>query len=428
MLVTKLSRFFYHIFTYLVSPLLILHLILRSASDRRYINRIAERFGFYEKENDKQTIWVHAVSYGEVNAAQTLVSSLLNENPNHQVIFTCTTPTGSALIEELFRDKVINVYLPYDLKGPVKRFFQWAKPKVAIIIETEIWPNIFHYCGRKEIPLILASACISDDSMRKYSFLFGLFKDSVSQGIVVASQTQEDAQKFISLGAKKERTFVTGNLKFDTEINLSSSMDTEVFRNEIINKRFSWTAGSTHEGEEVEAIMAHRLIRESIPDALLILAPRKPERFQTVSKILDQSGLSHCKWSESKDKEIKSDVLLVDTLGDLIFFYSVSKVSFVGGSLFDIGGHNLIEPGILMKPILTGPKLDNVHEIADQFKLNQAIIIVRDHKDIANSILELVDDNEKCITMTNNAMTIIEKNKGSREKILQLIRPLMDLH
>ena len=167
MLVTKLSRFFYHIFTYLVSPLLILHLILRSASDRRYINRIAERFGFYEKENDKQTIWVHAVSYGEVNAAQTLVSSLLNENPNHQVIFTCTTPTGSALIKELFKDKVIHVYLPYDLKGPVKRFFQWAKPKVAIIIETEIWPNICHYCGKKEIPLILASACISDDSMRK---------------------------------------------------------------------------------------------------------------------------------------------------------------------------------------------------------------------------------------------------------------------
>ena len=428
MLVTKLSRFFYHIFTYLVSPFLILHLILRSASDRRYINRIAERFGFYEKENDKQTIWVHAVSYGEVNAAQTLVSSLLNENPNHQVIFTCTTPTGSALIEELFKDKVINVYLPYDLNGPVKRFFQWAKPKVAIIIETEIWPNIFHYCGRKEIPLILASACISDDSMRKYSFLFGLFKDSVSQGIVVASQTQEDAQKFISLGAKKERTFVTGNLKFDTEINLSSSMDTEVFRNENISKRFSWTAGSTHEGEEVEAIMAHRLLKESIPDALLILAPRKPERFQTVSEILDQSGLSHCKWSESKDKEIKSDVLLVDTLGDLLFFYSVSSFSFVGGSLFDIGGHNLIEPGILMKPILTGPKLDNVHEIADQFKLNQAIIIVRDHKDIANSILELVNDNDKCVKMTNNARTIIEKNKGSREKILQLIRPLLNLH
>ena len=174
--------------------------------------------------------------------------------------------------------------------------------------------------------------------------------------------------------------------------------------------------------------MAHRLLRESIPDALLILAPRKPERFQTVSKILDQSGLSHCKWSESKDKEIKSDVLLVDTLGDLLFFYSVSKVSFVGGSLFDIGGHNLIEPGILMKPILTGPKLDNVHEIADQFKLNQAIIIVRDHKDIANSILELVNDNDKCVKMTNNANKIIERNKGSREKILQLIRPLMDLH
>ena len=428
MLATKISRFLYDIFTYLVSPLLIVHLILRSISDRRYTNRIAERFGFYEKHENDQTIWVHAVSYGEVNAAQSLVCSLLDENPDHQVIFTCTTPTGSALIRELFQDKVINVYLPYDLKGPVKRFFEWAKPKVAIIIETEIWPNIYHFCGRKEIPLILASACISDDSMKKYSILFGLFKDSVSQGIVVASQSEEDAQKFISLGAKEDRTFVTGNLKFDTEINFGSSMDVNDFRAEIISGRFSWTAGSTHDLEETEAIRAHKLIKEKIPEALLIIAPRKPERFQTVSKILDQSGLSYCKWSENKDREIKSDVLLLDTLGDLLFFYSVSEVSFVGGSLFDIGGHNLIEPAILMKPILTGPRLENVQEIADQFQSNQAIIIVRDHRDISNAILELSDDNQRYMQMTENAKQVIEKNKGSKEKILQLIRPLLDLH
>ena len=187
-------------------------------------------------------------------------------------------------------------------------------------------------------------------------------------------------------------------------------------------------AGSTHDGEEAEAIKAHKLIRENISNALLILAPRKPERFQTVSRILDQSGLSYCKWSENKGSKIESDVLLVDTLGDLLFFYSVSKVTFVGGSLFDIGGHNLIEPAILMKPILTGPKLDNVREIADQFQSNQANIIVRDHKDLASSILELSDDEERCIRMTNNAKKVIEENKGSSEKILQLIRPLLDLH
>jgi 3-deoxy-D-manno-octulosonic-acid transferase len=310
----------------------------------------------------------------------------------------------------------------------VKRFFEWAKPKVAIIIETEIWPYIYHFCGRKEIPLILASACISDDSMKKYSILFGLFKDSVSQGIVVASQSEEDAQKFISLGAKEDRTFVTGNLKFDTEINFGSSMDVNDFRAEIISGRFSWTAGSTHDLEETEAIRAHKLIKEKIPEALLILAPRKPERFQTVSTILDQSGLSYCKWPENQDREIKSDVLLLDTLGDLLFFYSVSEVSFVGGSLFDIGGHNLIEPAILMKPILTGPRLENVQEIADQFQSNQAIIIVRDHRDISNAILELSDDNQRYMQMTENAKQVIEKNKGSKEKILQLIRPLLDLH
>ena len=428
MLRTKISRFLYNIFTYLVSPLLIIHLVFRSISDRRYINRIAERFGFYERHNNNETIWVHAVSYGEVNAAQSLVRSLLEEYPESKLIFTCTTPTASALIENLFQDKVITVYMPYDLRGPVKRFFKWARPKMAIIIETEIWPNIYHYCGREEIPLILASACISDDSMKKYSILFGLFKDSVSQGIVVASQSEEDAQKFISLGAKEERTFVTGNLKFDIEVNLSSSMDKNIFKSEIINKRFSWTAGSTHEREEKEAIRAHVLIKEKIPDALLILAPRKPERFQAVSKILDQSKLSYCKWSENKDKKIDTDVLLVDTLGDLLFFYSVGDISFVGGSLFDIGGHNLIEPAVMMKPILTGPKLENVHEIADQFRLNQAIIIVSDYKDLSSSVLELSDDKERCDQMTNNAIQVIENNKGSKDKILQLIRPLINLH
>ncbi len=425
---TKISRFFYDIFTYLVAPLLIMNLIFRALSDRRYVNRISERFGFYEKRSNYESIWIHAVSYGEVNAAQSLVRSLVEENPGSEIIFTCSTPTGSALIKELFGNDVISVYLPYDLKGPVKRFFEWAKPKIAIIIETEIWPNIFHYCGRSKIPLILASACISDDSMKKYSILFGLFKDSVSQGIVVAAQSDEDAQKFIALGAKADRTFVTGNLKFDTEINLDSSMDVNLFKNESLCQRFSWTAGSTHDLEEKEIIRAHKLIKEKIPNALLILAPRKPERFQVVSKILDQSGLSFSKWSESKEKQIDSDVLLVDTLGDLLFFYSVSEVSFVGGSLFDIGGHNLIEPAILMKPILTGPKIENVQEIADQFLSNQAIIIVNDHKDISNSIIELSDDKERCNQMANNAKQIIEKNKGSKEKILQLIQPLLELH
>ena len=205
-------------------------------------------------------------------------------------------------------------------------------------------------------------------------------------------------------------------------------MDVDLFKNEFLGQRFSWTAGSTHDREEIEAIRAHKSIKEKIPNALLILAPRKPERFQIVSKMLDQSGLSYCKWSESKEKKIDSDVLLVDTLGDLLFFYSVSEVTFVGGSLFDIGGHNLIEPAILMKPILTGPKLENVQEIADQFRSNQAIIIVSNHKDLSSSVIELSDDQERCHQMTNNAKQVIEKNKGSKEKILQLIQPHIELH
>tara|TARA_Y100001970_G_scaffold123192_1_gene152713 strand:+ start:5399 stop:6520 length:1122 start_codon:yes stop_codon:yes gene_type:complete len=372
------------------------------------------------------TIWVHAVSYGEVNAAQSLVRSLLTRYPDHKLVFTCTTPTGSALIRELFKDDVINVYLPYDLKGPVIRFFNWARPKVAIIIETEIWPNIYHHCGRKKIPLILASACISDDSMKKYSFLFGLFKDSVSQGIVVAAQSEEDADKFISLGAIEERTYVTGNLKFDNEIHVNSSKKSNNFKTPVITGRFSWTAGSTHDREEIEIIKAHKLIQEKLPDALLILAPRKTDRFQSVSKILDQSHMTYIKWSENIDTNINVDVLLVDTLGDLPFFYSIADVTFVGGSLFGVGGHNLMEPAILMKPVITGPRLENVHDIANQFLKNQSIIIAKDFKEISKSVIELSQDKSRCLDMTSNAMQIIEKNKGSKDKILELIRPLLN--
>tara|TARA_Y100001936_G_scaffold26091_1_gene24118 strand:- start:2206 stop:3486 length:1281 start_codon:yes stop_codon:yes gene_type:complete len=426
MLTTKILRLFYNIFTYLVSPLLIIHLILRSISDQRYIERISERFGFYKAFENSMTIWVHAVSYGEVNAAQSLVRSLLTRYPDHKLVFTCTTPTGSALIRELFKDDVINVYLPYDLKGPVIRFFNWARPKVAIIIETEIWPNIYHHCGRKKIPLILASACISDDSMKKYSFLFGLFKDSVSQGIVVAAQSEEDADKFISLGAIEERTYVTGNLKFDNEIHVNSSKKSNNFKTPVITGRFSWTAGSTHDREEIEIIKAHKLIQEKLPDALLILAPRKTDRFQSVSKILDQSHMTYIKWSENIDTNINVDVLLVDTLGDLPFFYSIADVTFVGGSLFGVGGHNLMEPAILMKPVITGPRLENVHDIANQFLKNQSIIIAKDFKEISKSVIELSQDKSRCLDMTSNAMQIIEKNKGSKDKILELIRPLLN--
>lgn len=422
---TIISRFFYHIFTYLVSPLLLGHLLLRSISDPRYMKRIQERFGFYNQSIDSETIWVHAVSYGEVNAAQSLVRGLLDENPNIDIIFSCTTPTGSAHIDELFSDEVINVYIPYDLAGSVRRFFVWAKPKVVIIIETEIWPNIFHYCGKAGIPLILASACISDQSMRKYSFLFELFKDSVSQGIVVASQTHEDAAKFISLGAKKERTYVTGNLKFDTNINIEPEEVVENFRDQMVGNRFVWIAGSTHEGEEVEVLKAHESIMKSIPNALLIIAPRKPERFKSVSKLLNESHLSFTKWSEYNNELIKTDVLLLDSLGDLLFFYSIGEVAFVGGSLFSVGGHNLIEPAILGKPIITGSRLNNVQEIANQFLSNQAIIIVKDHIDIAKSVYNLSTNKEKYNEMIKGAELVIENNKGSTRKIIELIRPLI---
>ena len=221
---------------------------------------------------------------------------------------------------------------------------------------------------------------------------------------------------------------MTGNLKFDSNIKIEHKEVINTFKEKFIGDRFVWIAGSTHEREETEILKAHMSIIKSIPNSLLIIAPRKPERFKAVSKILDQSQLSFTKWSENNDEKINTDVLLLDSLGDLLFFYSLGEVAFVGGSLFSVGGHNLIEPAILGKPILTGPKLNNVKEIADQFLSHQAIIIVKDQIDIARSVYELSKNKERYNEMINGAQRVIENNKGSTDKVIELIRPLIQSH
>ena len=204
---TALIRFSYVVLTYLMLPLIFFHLLYKSLGDRNYLKRINERFGFNGNSLNTGVIWIHAVSYGEVKAASSLVYQLIKKYPKKQILLTTYTPTGSALIQELFGDTVRHVYLPYDLNGAVARFFRWANPEISIIIETELWPNFFHYCGKLDVPLVLASACVSNKSIKLYRMLLGLFQDAVSHGIVVGAQTKEEAKKFISMGASESRTF-----------------------------------------------------------------------------------------------------------------------------------------------------------------------------------------------------------------------------
>ena len=421
----KIMRLTYNLFIYLISPLLIIHILVRALEDANYISRVSERFGFYKQSLKGEVIWIHAVSFGEVKAATPLVRELLKENPSKEVLFTCTTPTGSQLISDTFNDEVINAYLPYDLKGSVKRFFNWANPKIAIIVETEIWPNIFQECGQRKVPLILASACISDRSQSLYKILFNLFKDTISQGIVVGAQTQADANKFLELGAHKDRTFVTGNLKFDISPPDEILDKAQVFRDKNFKNRPVWIAGSTHPGEEQVILRAHKKLMKDFPDSLLIIAPRKPERFNSVHKKIIDSGHACIKWSDFENLEDNTEVLLVDTLGDLPFFYSASDIAFVGGSLFSVGGHNLLEPASFGTPVITGPSLQNVKEISTELIEVGGLEVVKDDQELSIQLNELFANNSKKDQMVSAADKVMHDNKGSIENIMKLIKPFI---
>ena len=416
----------YNLFTYLISPLLFFHLLIRAFEDINYIYRIKERFGFYGNYLEGEVIWIHAVSFGEVKAASPLIREIIKHNPSKVILFTCTTPTGSKLISDTFNDEVISVYLPYDLKGPVIRFFNWAKPQIAIIIETEIWPNIFQECGQREIPLILASACISDRSQNLYKILFSLFKDTISNGIVVGAQTEADAKKFLELGAHKDRTFVTGNIKFDVSPPKEILDKAKNFKNAYFKDRPVWIAGSTHPPEEELIIKAHEQLLDNFPDSLLIIAPRKPERFKSVYKMIVDSGYPTIKWSEFKDLDKDTKVLLIDTLGDLPFFYCVSDIAFVGGSLFSVGGHNLLEPASFEKPVLTGEFLQNVQEISSELVEAGGLLLVKNSEELSEHLNNLFADDSAKEKMVSGAGKVMQENKGSIDNLMMLIKPLIE--
>ena len=420
-----LIRFGYVIVTYLMLPLILIHLLYKSLGDGNYLRRIKERFGFNGNPLNEEIIWVHAVSYGEVKAASPLVDQLIKYYPNKQILLTTYTPTGSALIKDLFGDTVRHVYLPYDLNGPVVRFFKWAKPEISIIIETELWPNFFHYCGKFNTPLVLASACISDKSIKLYRILLGLFQDTVAHGIVVGAQTEEEAKKFISMGASETRTFVTGNIKFDYLMPEGLVEKGKKFKKELALNRTIWVAGSTHSKEEKTILKAHERILEIFPDVLLIIAPRRPERFQLVRNLIDKKGFSYVLRSQSIQIPKTTQVMLADTLGELPMYYSASSVSFVGGSLFKTGGHNLLEPASLNTPIITGPILYGVEEIAKKLQAKNALEIIHNAEELSKIVCHLLLDSERHQKMTREAKKVVDENKGALQKLLKLIVPLL---
>jgi 3-deoxy-D-manno-octulosonic-acid transferase len=373
----------------------------------------------------RRCIWIHAVSVGEVQAAVPLIRELARRFPNHRLLITTVTPTGAARVKALFGDAVEHSYIPSELPPAVNRFFETTNPQLALIMETEIWPNLYRGCGLREIPLILVSARISPRSLRGYARVLPLFRETLSHGIIIAAQSKADADRFRSLGASAVRTWVIGNIKFDIELSATLVGEGQRLRTKLFGARPVWIAASTHADEEQHVLDAHASLLTQFPELLLVLVPRHPERFREVGKLIEQHDLAFASRTSGATCDAACSVFLLDTMGELPLFYAASDIAFVGGSLVPIGGHNMLEPAALGLPVISGPHVFNAQEIAEMFVDSGACQLVTSAADLAAAVANLIRYPEAARRAGDQGREIVAGNRGSLGKLLSLLEPLI---
>lgn len=418
-------RILYSLALYLCAPLALCYLLLRGLRNRAYLRRIPERFGCIRRPaSAKPALWVHAVSVGEVQAVRLLVRRLLEGYPDHRVLLTTVTPTGAAQVKALFADKVEHRYLPYDLPHAVCLFLQRVRPRALLIIETEIWPNLLHHCKRRDIPVFLVNARLSPRSQRAYRRLPGFTAAALGCITHIAARGEEDAGRFLALGASPDRVSVTGNLKFDVDAPADDAAPAQSSSRAFAAGRPVWLAASTHAGEEEQVLAAFHQVRQSVADCLLLLAPRHPERFDKVYKLCRGHGLEavrrragHLAGRAPRD----AAVYLLDTLGELPRFYAYADVAFVGGSLVAAGGHNVLEATRLGVPVIVGRHTVNFSEIIDLLKVADALTIVADATQLATATLRLLQDPDLRRTRGRRGQELVRQRQGATDAVMVLL-------
>lgn len=419
-------RRIYLLAAYLAAPLHVALLGWRARGTRATgAPPLMQRFGFGPPLAG-QPLWIHAASVGEMQLAAALVRALRARRPDLPILVTAFTPTGAARAAALGPEVTVR-YLPYDLPGSVRRFLRRAQPRLALILETELWPTLFSQCRRRHIPLIIASARLSSRSARRYRRFGALFRDALRE-TVVAAQSPEDADRFRAIGAEPARTHVTGNLKFDCALPPGIAARGRQLRERYAPGRALWVAGSTHEGEEEAVIDAHRRVRAELPEALLVLAPRHPQRFEAVAAALAAQDVAYVRHSRSPQPAAvaRAEVVLLDTLGELLDVYAAADAAFVGGSLVPVGGHNLLEPASLGRPIATGPHQFNAEEVARLLLECGAARQVRDAGELAQCMLGWLREPTERARAGARGEAVVAANRGALERLLGLISPLLE--
>jgi len=414
-------RVIYSALFYWLLPVFFLRLYWRSLSNPEYGRRWQERLALYPDPAAHHDIWLHAVSVGEVESSVSLVNRLLDRFPRKKMLVTTTTPTGSARVLALYQGRVSHVYLPYDAPDAVSRFIRHFKPGLAVIMETELWPNLYAGCANNAIPIYLINARLTEKSVRGYQKIRFLVRPALSRVKLIAAQSHQDAGRYLSIGADPAKVEVMGNIKFDAAVSPCVIGHGHKIKHDLFAGRYVWLLASTHEGEERQLLDSYRRLKRCIPELLLAVAPRHPERFLTVKKLFLQADLHVAARSSAEPCGKATDVYLVDTMGELKLFYAAADVAFVGGSLVPVGGHNLLEPAAIGTPILIGPCMDNFREITTGMLEKKAVLQCQSQDDIADKVYDLYSNEVTRNNLVANGKAFVSENQGATERIAALL-------
>ncbi|MDO8909459.1 MAG: lipid IV(A) 3-deoxy-D-manno-octulosonic acid transferase [Pseudohongiella sp.] len=422
-----MNRAFYNFAFYLLLPIIVLRLLWRALflPAPAYAKRWGERLGFVEHALEGRTeqrwIWVHAASVGESVAISPLVLKLRKERPEWGIVVTTMTPTGSERVEELFGHDVCHVYAPYDYAGAVKRFLKSFRPALVILVETELWPNLVYYSKKSGAKVMVANARLSEKSYRGYEKFAALGKPMLQQIDCIAAQAENDAARFRRLGVSDAVIRVSGSIKFDIAIPDSLALDAAAMASRIEGKRPVWIAASTREGEDEKVLTALKLVQRHVPDVLLVLVPRHPERFNSAEKLCEKHQLRVVRRSSEQNVDVLTPVFLGDSMGELLVYYSLAQVAFVGGSLVNTGCHNVLEPAAMGLPVLTGPSQFNFQTICEQLAEYGALSKVADESALADVLVKLFQDQARLDQMGEAGRLAVIANRGALQRIYALV-------
>jgi len=422
-------RIVYSSVFYLVMPLVLIRLLIRSRKAANYRRRISERFALTAMpqnfDKSRQTIWIHSVSVGETVAAAPLVRQLQEKYPQIQLFITTMTPTGSDRVRDLFGENVFHTYIPYDLPGATARLMRKIQPTLLILMETELWPNLIHHCHKSAVRIVLANARLSEKSAQAYRKYSKISAEMLGKIDCIVAQAEADADRFMDLGVEKSRIRVGGSLKFNIDVKPQQEQSAWFTTMQDAHRRVV-IAASTREGEEVKLLAAFELCLEVYPDLILLLVPRHPERFDKVARLCENKGFRIDKRSKNLEVESQAQILIGDSMGEMLSYYSLAEIAFVGGSLVDTGCQNVLEPAALGIPVVTGPSQFNFATICAQLESVGALKTVANELELADFLLQLLSDKALQQQMGEKGRKMIEENQNALPNLMETLEPLIE--